>query len=51
MPLNDQLLKIKRTSETTWEEQFLLSVSFATLIAPPGDAEFLKMCKNIEFII
>lgn len=43
MPLNDQLLKIKRTSETTWEEQFLLSVSFATLIAPPGDAEFLKM--------
>lgn len=45
MPLNDQLLKIKRTSETTWEEQFLLSVSFASLIPPSGDVEFLKMCK------
>lgn len=44
MPLNDKLLKIKRTSETTWEETFLLSVSFASCIAPVLDQhESVKM--------
>ncbi|GLV32321.1 Ionotropic receptor 68a [Carabus blaptoides fortunei] len=44
MPLNDKLLQIKRTSETTWEETFLLSVSFASCIAPVLDQhESVKM--------
>lgn len=46
MPLNDKLLQIKRTSETTWEETFLLSVSFASLISPTNEHnETPKMCK------
>lgn len=47
MPLNDKLLQIKRTSETTWEETFLLSVSFASLISPICDDEndVPKTCK------
>lgn len=34
MPLNDQLLQIKRISETDYETKSLLPVSFATLIVP-----------------
>ncbi|KAG5900210.1 hypothetical protein JTB14_008092 [Gonioctena quinquepunctata] len=34
MPLNDSLMQIKRTSETTWEAHPLLPVSFASLIQP-----------------
>ncbi|KAJ8306604.1 hypothetical protein KUTeg_017149 [Tegillarca granosa] len=34
MPLNDQLLQIRRTSQTTWETKSLMSVSFSTLVVP-----------------
>ncbi|XP_021915650.1 protein-L-isoaspartate O-methyltransferase domain-containing protein 1-like, partial [Zootermopsis nevadensis] len=34
MPLNDQLLQIVRTSETTWDVKSVLPVSFATLLLP-----------------
>ncbi|OWF45745.1 protein-L-isoaspartate O-methyltransferase domain-containing protein 2-like [Mizuhopecten yessoensis] len=34
MPLNDQLLQIRRTGETVWESKGVMSVSFATLISP-----------------
>ena len=34
MPLNDQLLQIIRTSETTWDVKSVLPVSFATLLMP-----------------
>lgn len=39
MPLNDQLLQIKRTSETHWDTESMLPVSFATLIQPKQGAE------------
>ena len=34
MPLNDQLMQIVRTSQTTWEVKNVLPVSFASLILP-----------------
>ncbi|XP_023218186.1 protein-L-isoaspartate O-methyltransferase domain-containing protein 1-like [Centruroides sculpturatus] len=34
MPLNDQLLQITRTGETTWDIKNLLPVSFASLVKP-----------------
>lgn len=34
MPVNEKLLQITRTSETTWETVKVLSVSFAPLITP-----------------
>ncbi|KAK3091982.1 hypothetical protein FSP39_024194 [Pinctada imbricata] len=34
MPLNDQLVKIRRTEETSWESKSVMSVSFATLVTP-----------------
>lgn len=34
MPLDDQLMQIKRNSETSWEVKSLLPVSFASLIQP-----------------
>ncbi|XP_063409994.1 protein-L-isoaspartate O-methyltransferase domain-containing protein 1-like [Mytilus trossulus] len=34
MPLNDQLLQVKRVDEAKWESKNVMSVSFATLIAP-----------------
>ncbi|XP_041356622.1 protein-L-isoaspartate O-methyltransferase domain-containing protein 1-like [Gigantopelta aegis] len=34
MPLNDQLLQIRRTGETEWETKQVLPVSFATLVLP-----------------
>lgn len=34
MPLNDQLLQIVRTSETSWDIKSVLPVSFATLLLP-----------------
>ncbi|KAL5016607.1 hypothetical protein ScPMuIL_006196 [Solemya velum] len=37
MPLNDQLLQIRRTGETTWETKNVLPVSFASLISPNKD--------------
>lgn len=37
MPINDQLLQVKRLSETQWKTKTLLPVSFATLIMPPDD--------------
>lgn len=46
MPLNDQLLQIKRTSETNWTVKSLLPVSFASLIPPPQNPQDLvHMCK------
>ncbi|PIK43129.1 putative protein-L-isoaspartate O-methyltransferase domain-containing protein 1-like [Apostichopus japonicus] len=38
MPLEDQLLQIKRTGQSEWESSGLLSVSFATL-KDPSEAE------------
>ncbi|CAL1285755.1 unnamed protein product [Larinioides sclopetarius] len=38
MPLNDHLLQIKRTSQTTYEVRSVLPVSFASLVLPnPND--------------
>lgn len=37
MPLNDQLLQIRRISETSWETKNVLPVSFASLV-PPKDS-------------
>ena len=34
MPLNDQLMQITRTSDSTWDSNAVLSVSFATLQLP-----------------
>ncbi|RWS06931.1 protein-L-isoaspartate O-methyltransferase domain-containing protein 1-like protein [Dinothrombium tinctorium] len=34
MPLNDQLLRIKRISENCWDVKSVLPVSFATLVVP-----------------
>ncbi|XP_063228047.1 protein-L-isoaspartate O-methyltransferase domain-containing protein 1-like [Bacillus rossius redtenbacheri] len=34
MPLNDQLMQIVRTSETTWDTKMVLPVSFASLLLP-----------------
>ncbi|KAK7794471.1 hypothetical protein R5R35_004695 [Gryllus longicercus] len=34
MPLNDQLLQITRTSETSWDAKSVLPVSFAPLLQP-----------------
>ncbi|XP_066248254.1 protein-L-isoaspartate O-methyltransferase domain-containing protein 2-like isoform X2 [Euwallacea similis] len=43
MPLNDQLLQIKRLSESQWKVRSLLPVSFASLIIPPeGWQDFIK---------
>lgn len=52
MPLNDQLLQIKRTSETTWDVRSLLLVSFATLVQPcENNKELLRMSKlRLTFI-
>lgn len=46
MPLNEQLLQIKRTSDTTWDVHSLLPVSFASLIQPiQGRQEWVQMSK------
>lgn len=37
MPLNDQLLQVRRVSETDWSSKSVLPVSFATLITPTKD--------------
>ncbi|XP_066145954.1 uncharacterized protein [Euwallacea fornicatus] len=43
MPINDQLLQIKRISESQWRLRSLLPVSFASLIIPPeGWQDFIK---------
>lgn len=48
MPLNDQLLQIKRLSETSWDARSLLPVSFATLIQPiKGKQEWVHIGKLI----
>ncbi|KAF7272627.1 hypothetical protein GWI33_014608 [Rhynchophorus ferrugineus] len=39
MPINDQLLQIKRMSNTDWRTKTLLPVSFASLIVPPEDSQ------------
>uniref|UniRef100_A0A1Y1JYW7 Protein-L-isoaspartate O-methyltransferase domain-containing protein n=1 Tax=Photinus pyralis TaxID=7054 RepID=A0A1Y1JYW7_PHOPY len=44
MPLDDQLVQIKRTSESNWDVRSLLPVSFATLIQPQnGDQDIVSM--------
>ncbi|XP_074031779.1 protein-L-isoaspartate O-methyltransferase domain-containing protein 1 isoform X2 [Leptinotarsa decemlineata] len=44
MPLNDTLMQIKRTTETTWESKSLLPVSFASLIQPlEGPQEWVQI--------
>ena len=37
MPLNDHLLQITRTSETTWSIKSVLPVSFASLVMPTAN--------------
>uniref|UniRef100_A0A6P7FGF4 Uncharacterized protein LOC114327769 isoform X2 n=1 Tax=Diabrotica virgifera virgifera TaxID=50390 RepID=A0A6P7FGF4_DIAVI len=39
MPLNDQLMQIKRTSSTNWETTSLLPVSFASLLQAVNEQE------------
>lgn len=44
MPLDDQLVQVKRTSETNWDVRSLLPVSFATLIQPQnGEQDIVSM--------
>ncbi|XP_064625900.1 protein-L-isoaspartate O-methyltransferase domain-containing protein 1-like [Lineus longissimus] len=43
MPVNDQLLQVTRTGETTWESKTVLPVSFASLVEPSRD-------KNVEMV-
>ena len=43
MPLDDQLVQVKRTSETTWDVRSLLPVSFATLIQPQEEQDIISM--------
>ena len=51
MPINDQLLQICRTSETTWETKSVLAVSFATLVSSSATENSvpLKLRKYREF--
>lgn len=52
MPLNDQLLQIKRTSETNWDVRTLLPVSFATLIQPQqGKPDLVIMSNYLGLLI
>lgn len=48
MPLNDQLLQVKRTSETSWDVRSLLPVSFATLIQPQEGRQDLVSMMDVE---
>ncbi|KAF5281945.1 hypothetical protein FQA39_LY00469 [Lamprigera yunnana] len=44
MPINDQLVQMKRTSETNWDVRCLLPVSFTPLIQPKKlEQEILQM--------
>jgi hypothetical protein len=51
MPLNDQLLQIIRTSETTWDVKSVLPVSFATLLLPEetGVKDQIKLRKYLTY--
>lgn len=49
MPLDDQLLQIKRTSETNWTVKPLLPVSFASMIQPPQNTQDIQMCKLLTW--
>ncbi|XP_048522720.1 protein-L-isoaspartate O-methyltransferase domain-containing protein 1-like [Dendroctonus ponderosae] len=53
LPLNDQLMRIKRVSECRWEETMLLPFSIASALQPPIDFHnsikpSKKLKKNIE---
>ena len=50
MPLNDHLLQITRTSETTWVVKSVLPVSFASLVMPSA-SEALNSVKLREFAV
>lgn len=39
MPMNDQLLQVRRKTETLWTTNSVLSVSFASLLLPRQDSE------------
>lgn len=48
MPLNEQLLQIKRVTETVYDVRSLLPVSFATLISPSeGKQDLIQICKYL----
>lgn len=50
MPLNDQLLQIKRKDELTWESKNVMSVSFATLISPTvKESSSVTNLPSVEF--
>lgn len=49
MPLNDQLLQIVRTSETSWDVKSVLPVSFATLLLP-GKTEVKDQIKLRKYV-
>ncbi|XP_076065992.1 uncharacterized protein LOC143039616 [Oratosquilla oratoria] len=57
MPLNDQLLKITRRSENTWDTEALLPVSFSSLVMPgpscpptniilPSASDLQNLCRH-----
>lgn len=48
MPLNDHLMRIKRTSDVTWEGQSLLPVSFATLIQPAQEKQEIVELRKLQ---
>ncbi|XP_057664554.1 protein-L-isoaspartate O-methyltransferase domain-containing protein 1-like isoform X1 [Diorhabda carinulata] len=48
MPLDDQLMQIKRSSETSWEVKSLLPVSFASLIQPTEGKQDWVQLMEIE---
>jgi hypothetical protein len=52
MPLNDQLLQIVRTSETSWDVKSVLPVSFATLLLPEKTEvkDQIKLRKYVLFL-
>ena len=52
MPVNDSLLQIRRISETKFEENVLLSVSFASLVESKSQAPHsVSLRKNKKQLI
>ena len=48
MPMGDELLQIKRKSETLWTNHAVLSVSFASLLLPSDDATAEVILRKIH---
>lgn len=54
MPMNDQLLQIRRLGENSWDENSVLPVSFASLVLPPPGGEDVVLRnfvnKNLQIV-